>query len=211
MDDAPDIITPGSQPLPEVLTMAERLAPFIRGPKVDAVCGVVETVLANSFGVLGTEFVAALDTRDPVWRDGRPEWHLTLLEREAGIPVGGEFLDMGPADRYRAVRMRDVSRWSEGGKWSDLLRLAAAWMGAETADPSKLRVFAWPLVVVFLFHPSVRPVEDNLTLFRQEMIATIMDVAGWGFVEGYPDLILSFDKEKQGWDLGEWGDIFDAP
>lgn len=205
-----DVVTPSSSPPPAVMSMADRLAPAISGPWVRAVCGQVEAVLDNTFGVLGSEFVAAMDTRDPVWQPDRPEWHLTLLEREAQIPVGGQYLGMTLDDRYRAVRMADVSRWSEGGKWADLLRLAAAWLRMDVADPSLLRVYAWPVVVVYLMHPNVVPQDDNRFILRQELIGTIMDVAGWGVVSGLPGLVLSFDLPGQGFDAGLWGTTVDS-
>jgi hypothetical protein len=201
----PGTVTAGPVEMPSALGMADRLRPFIKGPWIEAVCGSVEDVLDDAFGPLAVYWAAALDTRDPVWREGRPEWHLTMIEREAQVsPLVGASL----ADRYRAARMADVTRWSQG-LWSDILRLAAAWCNVETADPAVIRVYAWPLVVVYLFHPSIVPMGDNLDIFRREVLGTIQDVAGYAMVDGYPGLVLSFDNAEQGFDNGLFGDTFD--
>jgi hypothetical protein len=186
------------------LTMAQRLAPAISGPNTTAVCAAIERVFEDTVGVPATELLDALDTRPLTWTVDRPLWHLTLLEREAGIVPPP---DAVPRDRYRAVRMRDVGRWSQG-QWADLLRLAAAWLGVESENinPDKVRVYAWPLTVVYLFHPNVLPSGTNLDLFIAEVRATIQDVAGYGIAVGLPGLLFTFDIGP-GFDMGLLGDI----
>lgn len=183
--------------------MATRLLPALAGPNITAVMGAIETVLAETFGVLGEELVSAMDTRPPAWLAARPLWHLTWLEssRPSLLPVPAA----SAVDRYRAVRMHDVGEWSQG-LWPDLLRLAAAWLQSDRVDPAQLRVFAHTLSTVWLFAPNVQPTADNLAIFKGQVLATIQDVAGYALMVGIPGLVFTFDLGP-GFDIGSLAEI----
>lgn len=178
---------------------ADVFAPAMAGPNISGLCAALGDVLGE-LGQAGDDLLAALDMTPPTWDPARPAWHLDILERAYQVRRNATHSD---ADRYRQVRMRVISHWSGGGRWSDIVRLVGAWIGTDDPPADRARVYMWPLVCAVLFSAADAPTAANVDDFRRHFINALQDIAGWAILVKPPSGLTFTLDIGPGLDIGE--------